>query len=55
MPYTLVYSIRVLNTCLYHGFRAVLADREDEESVKFFVFNTQQWFESHPLRQIISF
>jgi len=29
MPYTLVYSIRVLNTCLYLGFRADLADREE--------------------------
>ena len=35
---------------VYQGFRVDLADGEDGESVKFFVFNTARWFESHSLR-----
>lgn len=40
---------RVLNMCLYLGFRADRIDRK-KTSLKFFVLNTQQWCESHPLR-----
>ena len=41
--------------CLYKGYRADLTDRcGSQKSVKFCVFNNQQWFESHPL-PIISF
>jgi hypothetical protein len=46
---------RVLNTCLHLGFRADLADRAEVESRKFFVSNDQQWCESHPLRQALSY
>jgi len=31
MPYTTVYGIRVLNTCLYRNFRADSADLEEVE------------------------
>src|SRR5688572_18091501 len=40
MPYTLVYSIRVLNTCLYLGFRADLADREEGKNTLSPLFST---------------
>jgi hypothetical protein len=39
MPYTLVYSIRVLNTCRYHGFRAVLADRAEIKNPVSYLFS----------------
>ena len=55
MPYTNRIWRRVRNTCLYLGFRADLADREEARPRKFFVFNNQQWSESHPLRQTDTF
>jgi len=51
MPYTSRISLRVRNTCVYPGFSAYLADLGIANPGKFFVFNTRQWFESHPLRQ----
>ena len=39
MPYTKRIWRRVRNTCVYLGFRAVLADREEGQARKFFVFN----------------
>src|SRR5258705_2239797 len=47
-------QFHLLNTCIYQGFRAEQADREEARSVKFFVCNNQQWCESHPLRQPVS-
>ena len=41
---------RVLNTCPCLGFRADSADREEGKGLKFFVCNTRQGCESHPLR-----